>query len=232
MNEPIMIIGEPGTGKTTSIRTLNPKTTLIVNLANKRLSFKSTDYSQLKFDKDGNYESGNITSVSGFDRIIKLLNWVQDKHFTEIILDDFQLSMSYEMFNRIKEKTFDKWVDMGLGVKNVVEFINHMPEHILVYMLTHSEVSYDLNGNKKTKAKTLGSLIDKNLTLEGMTTIALGTEVIREGDIVQYNLITQNDGNTSFRSPLGMFDYRIPNDLQYVSDKVREYHGITINNNN
>lgn len=236
MNEPIMIVGEPGTGKTTSIRTLDPAKVLLINLDNKPMPFRAKDYAALKYDEKGNYLSGNVINIvktnkkgesdSYFDKLNKILGWCKNQHFTEIIIDDFQSAMANEMFDRIKEMKFDKWVDIGLGVRNLILQINSMPEHILVFMMIHSETDYDQAGNKIIKAKTVGKLIDKNLTLEGKTTIVLGTEVVRANNKTDYNLITQSDGTRILRSPLEMFEFRIPNDLAFVSKTVREYRGI------
>ena len=44
---------------------------------------------------------------------------------------------------------------------------------LLLYFLTHSEDSTDINGNRKIKAKTIGKMIDNTLTLEGLFSIVL-----------------------------------------------------------
>ena len=65
-------------------------------------------------------------------------------------------------------------------------------------------------------------MIDSYLTLEGCFDIVLMTAV--EGS--EHCFITQSDGYNTAKSPEGMFDLKIPNDLAYVDRMIREYWGL------
>jgi hypothetical protein len=88
----------------------------------------------------------------------------------------------------------------------------------------HSEVTFDAHGNKVTKAKTIGKMMDNVVTLEGMFTIVLYTEVEKGETGMKYHFITQNDGTNTGKSPKDMFgSVKIPNDLQMVAKAIEDY---------
>ena len=124
--------------------------------------------------------------------------------------------MTFEMFNRVKDKGYDKFTEISLNFVNLVKtVIRDIPDNVIVYFLHHTE-SLD-NGN--VKAKTIGKMIDNHLTLEGLFSIVLLAKV-KDG---KYIFETQSNGFTTAKSPIGMFDREIDNDLQAVDLKIREY---------
>ena len=76
------------------------------------------------------------------------------------------------------------------------------------------------------KMKTVGTMVDSYLTLEGLFTVILYTKVEKTGDNkIKYSFITNNDGKHPAKSPVGMFkDLYIPNDLGYVVKRIDEYN--------
>lgn len=69
-----------------------------------------------------------------------------------------------------------------------------------------------------------GKLLKDKIKVEGMFTIVLYTEVEMKDSKPSYFFLTQNNGKNSCKSPEGMFnDVRIPNDLKYVLQRIREY---------
>ena len=185
MANSVLVIADSGTGKSTSIRTLNPKETFIINIANKPLPFKGWKgmYSQISKDNP----KGNLTSTATAPGIIKAMRHVNDKmdHIKNIVIDDWQYMSSFEYFDRANEK-----------------------------------------GNRKIKAKTIGKMIDNTLTLEGLFSIVLFGKVNKNDDgVLQYGFETQNSGENTCKSPMGMFeDLFIPNDLQFVKDCIDKYN--------
>ena len=68
-------------------------------------------------------------------------------------------------------------------------------------------------------------MIDNALTLEGLFSIVLFGKVVREEDgTMKYGFSTQTNGETTAKSPMGMFEESfIENDLQYVRDCIIKY---------
>ena len=200
MGIPILIIGESGTGKSTSIRNLTNAG--IINVYGKPLPFK------------GSMKTVNIDDCN---KIISLLNKAEAD---VIVIDDFQYLLVNQFMNRAMEKGYDKFTEMAKGYYDVVDTVRKMPNQKRVYFLSHSE--RDNFGN--VKAKTIGKLLDEKVTVEGLFTIVLKT-VVTEGN---YYFQTHNSGQDTVKSPMDMFaeDY-IANDIVEVDRVICEYYNLT-----
>ena len=144
-----------------------------------------------------------------------------DPKLKTYIIDDSQYLLVNEMFDKAKDAGYGKFTDIALHFRNLIHFINHqLPDDVIVYFLHHTETD---SNTGKIKAKTVGKMLDNQLTVEGCFNIVLLCSV--EG--TEHYFITQSDGYTTAKSPEGMFDLRIPNDLKAVDTAIREYYGMT-----
>ena len=224
MAQSVLVIADSGTGKSTSIRTLDPKETFIINIANKPLPFKGwkKDYTMISKDNP----KGNMTATSTSAGIIKAMQHVNDKmpNIKTLIVDDWQYMSSFEYFDRANEKGYDKFTQIAANLAQVAKMPKDMREDLTIFFLTHSEDSTDVNGHRKVKAKTIGKMIDNTLTLEGLFSIVLFGRVKKDEDGLEYGFDTVNNGENTCKSPMGMFkDSFIENDLQLVKDCIAEY---------
>ena len=225
MAQTVLVIADSGTGKSTSIRTLNPKETFIINIANKPLPFKGWKKTYVPCTKEN--PKGNIVGTSSSSGILKAMHHVSDKmpHIKNLIIDDWQYMSSFEYFDRANEKGYDKFTQIAANLAAVAKTPKDLRDDLTVIFLTHSEESTDINGNRKVKAKTIGKMIDNTLTLEGLFSIVL-FGVVRKNDdnTFTYGFETQNNGENTCKSPMGMFEEAfIPNDLKYVTDCIYSY---------
>lgn len=205
MAEKILIMGESGTGKSTSIRNCDPVITAIVNPVGKPLPFRGSR----KFD--------TLNGVTDCDEITAFMKCQAKLGKKIIIVDDFQYILAIPYMNRIKETGWDKYNDFGSNYFNIIDVCNELPEDVCVYYLTHCETLE----NGLTTVKLIGKLLREKITVEGLFTIVLRTGV-SEG---KYYFFTQNNGKDTVKSPLGMFDsFSIENDLNYVDAKIRNYY--------
>lgn len=201
MGIPVLILGESGTGKSASLRNFKPSDLKVINVANKPLPFKN-----------------KIESVATDDyrTVIKELKLNKKK---VAVIDDAQYLMANEFMRRATERGFDKFTEIAQNFWSLVNMVKDLPDDQVVYFLAHIE--RDANGNEKIK--TIGKLLDEKITVEGMFTIVLKTNVT---DGV-YSFITQNSGHDTVKSPIGMFpSIVIDNDLKYVDEKIRNYYEI------
>jgi hypothetical protein len=205
MAQMVLVMGESGTGKSTSLRNCNPATTAIVNPVGKPLPFKG------KFEMlNGETESRKIT---------KFMKEQATAGKKLIVIDDLQYILAVPYMNRIKESGWDKWNDFGANYFEIIEVCKQLPEDAVVVYMTHLETLE----NGLTTVKLLGKLLREKITIEGLFTVVLRTGV-NEGN---YYFFTQNSGKDTVKSPLGMFQtYAIDNDLNYVADKIRNYYEI------
>lgn len=201
MGIPVLILGESGTGKSASLRNFKPSDLKVINVANKPLPFKN------KFES---------ISTDDYKTIIKELKLNKKK---VSVIDDAQYLMANEFMRRATERGFDKFTEIAQNFWNLVNVVKDLPADQVVYFLAHIE--RDANGNEKIK--TIGKLLDEKITVEGMFTIVLKTNVT-DG---QYSFVTQNSGHDTVKSPIGMFpSVVIDNDLKYVDEKIRNYYEI------
>lgn len=205
MAEKILIMGESGTGKSTSIRNCDPAITAIVNPVGKPLPFRGSK----KFD--------TLNGVTDADQICDFMRAQTKASKKIIIVDDFQYILAIPYMNRIKETGWDKYNDFGSNYFNIIDVCNELPEDVCVYYMTHCETLE----NGVTTVKLIGKLLREKITVEGLFTIVLKTGV-SEG---KYYFFTQNSGKDTVKSPLGMFDaFSVDNDLAYVDAKIRNYY--------
>lgn len=210
----ILVIGESGTGKSTSIRTLDPKETMIINVLNKPLPFRGwrNNYKRKTVDTEGNIYSSNDSA-----NIITAIRIVDERdHVKCLVIDDFQHVMCNEFMIRALEKGFDKFTEIGQHAYNVINAARNCRESLNVFFLSHSEI--DEHG--RTKCMTVGKIVDKYAKIEGWVTIVLST-IVKDDD---YFFQTRTDGLIMAKSPMGMFeDKYIPNDLQLVNEAINNY---------
>lgn len=212
MGIPVLILGESGSGKSASMRNLNPETTVIIQAVNKPLPFRNKFKS---FDR----ESGQGTKLSSdnYDSIIKAIGYFAKKGAKEIVIDDFQYVMANEYMRRSAETGFTKFTEIARHAWEVITFCQTLPEDVKVYFMSHVQDGE----NGQIKAKTIGKMLDEKITVEGLFTIVLRTNV-EDG---KYRFSTQNNGNDTVKSPMGLFDaLYIENDLNDVNTKINEYY--------
>lgn len=222
MGRAVLIVGKSGAGKSRSLKNLNPDTSFLINVADKELPYRSQF---VKKNKEG--KIGNTISTSNPDTILKTLTDLPQarENVLDLVVDDFQYFMSFLYIDRIGEKNyFEKFNDILRYTKWMYDAIRESRDDLIVYLMCHSEELDEFN----KKAKTAGKAVDKYLTLEGLFTIVLWADMMHEpGDppTNEYFFETQGDGTNTAKTPEEMFDFRIPNDLSFVSKRIREYYG-------
>lgn len=220
----IALVGNSGSGKSTSIRTLNPAETFIINVASKPLPFKGWKTKYTVWNKDN--PNGNFINTSDVERISKILDYIEAKRpeIKNIILDDSQYLMAFEAMDRAKEKGFEKFTDIAQKFYSILKASISMRDDLNIIVSCHSENIGD-GLNPIYKIKTIGKMIDNVITIEGLFTYVLFTHIESDNGTNSYHFITQSDGTTTAKTPLDCFDsVLIPNDLQYVINKIEEFN--------
>lgn len=206
-----MILGESGTGKTTSLRNMKAADVLMIQALKKPMPFRSKEWAH--YDKQ-NAPSGNIHVRDESDKIIDAMRKTKKK---VIVLDDFQYVLANEFMRRSAEVGFTKFSEIGKHAWDILVAATDLPDDVRVYILAHTETT----DAGKIKAKTIGKMLDEKITLEGMLTIVLRTSVINGN----YLFSTQNSGNDTVKSPMGLFESEtIDNDLAAVDAAIQDYY--------
>ncbi len=198
MGIPVLILGESGSGKSTSLRNFEENEIGIFNVAGKPLPFRK------KLPKVDN---------ARYEKIIRTLSKPNLKAY---VIDDSQYLMAFEAFDRAKETGYGKFTDMALHFRNLIDFVvQYTPPDVLVYFLHHTERTED----GRLKAKTQGKMLDNQLTVEGLFSVVL--LCVAEGP--EHYFLTNSDGTNPAKSPMDMFETKIDNDLKMVDTIIREY---------
>lgn len=199
MGIPVLILGESGSGKSTSMRNFDPSELTVFNVANKLLPFR---------------KKLNVINNAGYGTIGKELQKQEKKIY---VIDDSQYLLAFELFNRAKEKGYDKFTDIAVRFEKMLNYIiKGTPEDCIVYLLHHCETT----DTGKIKAKTVGKMLDNQLTVEGLFSIVLYAFVEDDKHLFR----TTNDGFCPAKAPMGMFEPIIDNDLKFVDTTIREYY--------
>lgn len=209
-----LILGKSGTGKSTSLRNLDPAETMLVQVIRKPLPFRSTGWGY--YDKDKS-PGGNIIVSEKWDSIIKIMRGTKRK---VIVVDDFQYLLANEYMRRTDERGYDKFTDIAKHAWEVMMASSDLPQDVRVYLLSHIEEN---EATGTMKMKTIGKMLDEKITPEGLVTIVLRTTV-EDG---KYLFVTRNNGMDTVKSPMGLFsEDRIDNDLQAVDQAISDYYSI------
>lgn len=197
----VMVCGQSGTGKSTSLRNFSPEDVCIVNVSGKPLPFRNK------------HKTFNTDDYMAIDTALK------KAPAKSIVIDDATYLMTGEYMRTANVSGYQKFTTLALNFYTLVKAAAALPEDRIVYFMGH--IDTDANGNEKFK--TIGKLLDEKITLEGMFTIVLKT-VVQDG---KYLFSTRNNGQDTVKTPLGMFDDAlIENDLSVVDQTIREYYGI------
>lgn len=227
MAEMIAIVGESGSGKSTSIRNLNPAETFIISTTGKRPGIKGALKKYPNFTKTDSGYTGNFVTTANVDKIATILKYINTKRpdIKTIIMDDYQYIMGFEAMDKADQKGYEKFTQMAQHAYQVLKEAMNMRDDLYVVVSTHSENTGD-RINPFFKIKTLGKMIDSTITLEGLFTYVFFTSIQRdeEGN-PSYKFMTNSDGTTTGKSPMGLFDeLYIDNDLKLVIDRIEEYN--------
>ena len=214
---PVLIIGRPGSGKTYSLKNFAPSEVDIISVEKGRLPFRS----ELKVAKVPRFENkadintyaqANSAKYAWIERVIEKSN------VKSIAIDDSQYLLVNEMFDRSGERGYDKFTDIAKNFRDLVHAVNDLEDdNKIVYFLHHSDTDTD----GREKVKTIGKMLDEKLSVEGLFDIVLYC--------ADHKFITQANGQSTAKSPEGMFDLEIPNDLKAVDTAIRDYYGMEKN---
>lgn len=213
---PVLVIGRSGSGKTYSLKNFKPEEVGIISVEKGRLPFKS----DLKVVRVKKFE---FTDASPAQINVARYQWIkmviEKSEAKSIVIDDSQYLLANELFDRANEKGYDKFTNMAANFRDLIHFVNELEdEDKIVYFLHHSE----LDSDGREKVKTIGKMLDEKLSVEGCFDVVIYCQ--------DNKFFTQANGQSVAKTPEGMFELEIPNDLKFVDTTIREYYGMAKNN--
>ena len=211
---PVLIIGRSGQGKTYSIKNFKPDEVGVISVEKGRLPFKS-DIKTIKVPSFEDSADINTYAQANSAKYAWIINTITKAKAKSVVIDDSQYLLVNELFDRAAEKGYEKFTQMAANFRNLIHAINNLPDDDkIVYFLHHSEADTD----GREKVKTIGKMLDEKLTVEGCFDIVLYCQ--------DHKFFTQSNGQSTAKSPEGMFELEIPNDLKAVDVTIRDYYGM------
>ena len=208
-----VILGESGSGKSASMRNMNPEDTLLIQVVKKPLPFRSKGWSYLTPEN----KTGNIIVSDDWVVISAMMRKTRRK---VIVVDDFQYVLANEFMRRSDERGYDKFTEIAKHAWELFNCANTLPDDVRVYLMSHTQT----NEQGDIKLKTIGKMLDEKITPEGLFTIVLRT-IVTDKD---YFFSTRNNGHDTVKSPIGLFESeRVPNDLAVIDAQISSYYELT-----
>jgi hypothetical protein len=195
----IFVLGNPGTGKSSSLRNLKKAEVAYITVTGKELPFRS--------------EVNPVKVLSMPDVKDKIL---QSKK-PIVVIDDVNYLFTREVFkDHGKKNPFEVYDELSKDFFNIIMAIQNKNTDQNFYLLGHLE---DPDSSMRA-LKTLGQSTRKNNNPEGWTNIVLESVV----DMDEFVFKVKTDGS-GVKSPIDMFGSEtIPNDLKVVNDKINKYY--------
>ena len=222
MAKTILICGKTGTGKTTSIRTLNPAETVIFRVINRTLPFKYA----------GKYEEKkNLFLTPSYEDVLKGLDWVnKQQNIKNVVITDGTYIIRQEYFKTANQKDYAKYTAFAMHMQQILKAIQGLRDDMKVFMEYHVESNVTDSGATEYKPSTVGKLLDNQYNILENIDIVLFANPQYEDKEIYYGFITNRTidragAEIPAKSPMGMFDEMfIPNDLALVAKKIDEYY--------
>lgn len=213
MSKVICIMGESGSGKTTSMRNLPPEETYYIDCDKKGLSWKG-------WRKSYNKDNSNYVQSDDAAKILDVLLKINDKkpstHY--IIIDTINGIMVGDEMRRAKEKGYDKWIDLAQCIWELVGIAPRLRDDLTIIFTAHTQTERDESGYVFTRIKTSGKKIDKICLESKFTTVLLAKAV---GGKYVFETTSKN---STAKSPMGAFESdEIENDIMKVIEALKEY---------
>ena len=228
MANKILVTGYSGTGKTYSLRDLDPKETFIICPDEKALPFRGwkKNYIQTMVDGKLNPSKSNFFKTTNWTEIISIMKHLSKTRtdIKTIIIDTITYAMIAEFMQKAKTVGFAKFTEMGDNVYKTLKTIDGLRDDLTVIVMAHTEVK-SFNGVDRTVFGVPGGkLVQDVVKPEGMFSVILETIVEKKGNDVSYGFMTQNNTTNMAKSPSDMFEGAvIPNDMNAVLEAIRKY---------
>ena len=226
MSNVICLAGLSNTGKSTSLKYLEPSETFIVSCTNKQLQIPGFRKKYIKVSIEDNKLVGNWLVSNDYARIAKILKVVSQSRLDikTVVIDDLNYLLSNEIMNSAEEKGFEKFTRQAKNYYDIINNAQNLRDDLTVVMISHI-INDGTDMEPFWKLYTSGKMLDKTVNLDGLFSYIIYTDkYVDENDEVQYRFMTRTNGNDTCRSVAGCFaDKYIEPNMKLVIDTINKF---------
>lgn len=205
-------MGESGSGKTTSLRNLPPEQTVVIDSDGKGLAWKGW---REKFS----VENKNYAKITDPKLVLNLMTKVSNQmpNVKYLVVDTLNTIMVNDEMERMKDKGYDKWVDLAQSVWFICRKANELREDLIVIVTAHVQTEIE-EGYRFDRIKTNGKKLNK-LCLESLMPVVLYSKC-KDGK----HIFETRANNSTAKTPMGAIkETEIENDIMLVIKALEEY---------
>jgi hypothetical protein len=226
MSNVICLAGLSNTGKSTSLKYLEPSETFIVSCTNKQLQIPGFRKKYIKVSIEDNKLVGNWLVSNDYARIAKILKVVSQTRpdIKTVVIDDLNYLLSNEIMNSAEEKGYEKFTRQAKNYYDIINNAQNLRDDLTVVMISHI-INDGTDIEPFWKLYTSGKMLDKTVNLDGLFSYIIYTDkYVDENDEVQYRFMTRTNGNDTCRSVAGCFaDKYIEPNMKLVIDTINKF---------
>lgn len=227
MSNIICLAGLSNSGKSTSLKYLEPESTFIVSCTNKQLQIPGFRKKYKKVTTNEGKLVGNWYINNNYDNIKKMLNIVSKTRpeVKVIVLDDANYLLSNETFQNALTKGYEKFTILAKNYYDLIEYCMNLRDDLTIVFVTHIE-NFGTDIDPEYRMWTTGKMLTNAINLDGLFSYIIYSEryVSDTDDEVKYRFKTRTDGNDTCRSVSGCFeDKYIEPDMKYVIDTINKF---------
>lgn len=227
MSNLICLAGQSNTGKSTSLRTLDPKSTFIISCTNKQLQIPGFRKKYTKVEIKDKKLIGNWYVSNNYAQIGKILSAVSNARpeIKVVVLDDINYLLSNETFENALDKGYTKFSVMAKNYYDLLADCQLLRDDLTVVVITHTE-NYGTDMDPQYRMWTTGKMLTQQINLDGMFSYIIYSDryIDDTDDEVHYRFKTRTDGNDTCRSVAGCFTEKyIEPDMKAVIDRINEF---------
>lgn len=217
------IMGEPGSGKSTSLRGLNPEETFYCDCDGKGLNWRGWKNQYNKNNKNyikTSYPQTVINALRHMDKWKDQNNEVHEgqTQFRYFVVDTVNNLMVSDEMRRCREKGYDKWMDLASSIWDLVDIPSSLRDDLTVILLFHTQTEMTDSGYEFTRIKTNGRKTEKN-NIDSKFNWLL--QSVKLDDKYMFGTTSHN---STARTPYDAFkEEYIPNDIMQVIKVMDEF---------
>ena len=221
MARPILVYGHPAAGKSYAFKSLNPDTTIIIDVDNKgALPWRG-------FKKSYNAGRKNFFSLDTLDGILSSLKKIstddQYKHITVIGIDGLNNALAneqvfYDDLHNAKNP-YEKYAELAKKTKRIIKLAQNMRDNLTVIFTAHVECADSYSPTDVDHLLTPGKQLKDKFKIEGSFLYVFYAKIDKDGN----HFFETVPLNSTARTPENCFPPTIPNDFKLIIDTINAY---------